>query len=164
MDGGLTMSDLVQQILAKTVEEGDCLIWQGRIANGSPLVYVDGVYRTARRVLWEALHGPMKPGMNATCSCREPGCVKPEHLRAASVKQIAKQAGKEGKFSSLQRRAKIAAACRKRSQLTPEMVQRIRLADSGAAIARELGICRSTASKIRRGDSWRTIGASVFGL
>ena len=27
VDGGLTMSDLVQQILAKTVEEGDCLIW-----------------------------------------------------------------------------------------------------------------------------------------
>ncbi len=151
-------------ILARTVEEGDCLLWQGRISNGSPVAYLDGAYRTVRRVVWEAAKGPIKPGLHPSCRCREPACVRLEHIRLLTIQQIAQLAAREGKFSSLHRRAKVAAAARKRSRLTPEQVERIRLADSATAIARELGIAKSTASKIRRGESWRPIGASVFGL
>lgn len=151
-------------ILARTVEEGDCLLWQGRISNGSPVLYLDGAYRTVRRLVWEAANGPIKPGLHPSCRCREPACVRLEHIRLLTIKQIAQLAAREGRFSSLTRRASLAAAARKRSRLTPEQVARIRAADSAASIARELGIAKSTASKIRRGESWRTLGASVFGL
>lgn len=154
----------IDTILARTVEEGDCLIWQGRISNGSPVIYLDGVYRTVRRVVWEDANGPIKPGLHASSRCRDQACVRLEHIRLLTIKQIAQLAAREGKFASLRRRAMVAAGARKRSRLTPEMVERIRQAESGAAIARELGIAKSTASKIRRGESWRTIGASVFGL
>lgn len=154
----------IDTILARTVEEGDCLIWQGRISNGSPVVYYDGAYRTVRRAVWEDAHGPIKPGLHPSCRCREPACVRLEHIRLLTIQQIAKLAAREGKFSSLHRRASLAAAARKRSLLTPEQVARIRAADSAASIARELGISKSTAGKIRRGESWRPIGASVFGF
>lgn len=121
-------------------------------------------YRTVRRLLCETLHGPIEPGLYATCRCREPACVRPEHIELLTTAQIARVAAREGKFRSPARRAAIAVSKRAASPLTPELVERIRAADNGAAIARELGICKSTVSKIRRGESWRPIGAaSAFG-
>lgn len=155
----------LERLLARTVEEGECLLWQGLVANGSPVVHTTAGYLTVRRLVWQHAHGMPMPGhLRAVCSCREPACVRPEHVRALSTRQIALLCAKEGKFRTAQRRAAIAATKRAQSRLTPELVERIRAADSGAAIARELGICKSTASKIRRGESWRPIGAaSVFG-
>lgn len=156
--------DIVQRILARTIEEGECLLWQGRVANGSALVHILGQgYRSARRLIWEHKYGqPMPAHLRATCRCGEPRCVRPEHVTALSLKQIGKRAAKAGKFRSIARRSAIAAAQRARSRLTPELVAQIREAPSGAGIARELGIHKSTASKIRRGESWRPVLNSVW--
>lgn len=159
-----TPNALVAQILARTVEEGACLLWDGYSAHGSPQVFLDGRYQMVRRVLLGALRGPLQGNMRATYTCGEPLCVRPEHLKAATLRQIGKRAAREGAFGGLQRRAKIAAARRRQSRLSAADVARIREADNGAEIARELGIPKSTVSKIRRGDSWRPLGASVFGL
>lgn len=156
--------DLIARLLARCTEVGDCLIWQGRVANGSPLVYIDGKYLTARRVLWEATRGPIGRGLYPSCTCHESACMNIEHIRLMTTRQIARKAAKTGAFSRPERRAAIALALRRSSKITPEMEQRIRAAESGAAVARELGISKSMATKIRAGKARapHTQGASVF--
>lgn len=156
---------MIERILSKCVEEGDCLEWQGRMNNRVPKTYMDGMDRPVRRVLWESVNGPIKPGWFATCGCGNHRCVKLDHIRLMTPKMMGKKAARSGVFASPQRRAAIAATRRKNSKLTPEQVQQVREAVSGAQAARDLGISKSMASKIRRGDAWadHMRGASVFG-
>lgn len=151
-------------IVARCVEYGECLLWQGHIGNGVPQVFIGNTYRMVRRVVWEAAHGPIPVGRVAVCKCRERACVRLEHVQLMTTAQVARLAAREGKFSTPQRRARIALGQRRRSRLTPEIIAQVRAAENGAAIARELGICKSTVSKIRRGESWGVVaGVSVFG-
>ena len=155
--------DLIARLLARCTEVGDCLIWQGRVSNGSPQVHLQGKYMTARRVLWEATHGAIPRGLYPSCVCHEQACMNIKHIRLMTTQQIAMKAATRGAFSRPERCAAIAVAVRRRSKLTPEMLQRIRAADTGAAVARELGISKSLATKIRAGKAWGlTSGASVF--
>lgn len=153
----------LDRIMARTTEEGDCLIWEGVWNNGSPQVYLDGKYQMVRRVLWQAEHGPIRRGLHPRCTCGEQRCVRLAHIRLRTTRQIAQDAAKTGSWSSLLRRAKIAAARRKASKLTQDDVARIRAAETGAAIARELGISKSMAAKIRSGAAWAPIGAGRIG-
>lgn len=155
--------NLIARLLARCTEVGDCLIWQGRVAHGSPLVHLGGKYLTARRVLWEATHGAIPRGLYPSCICHETACMNIKHIRLMTTQQIAAKAATRGAFSRPERRAAIALAVRRKSNLTPEMLHRIRAADTGAAVARELGISKSLATKIRAGKAWGlTSGASVF--
>lgn len=153
----------LEAIKARTVEEGECALWTGFADNGAPQVFIDGKYQMVRRVLWEAERGPIPKGMHPRCNCGEVRCINLEHIRLRSTRQIAKEAAKTGAWSSLLRRAKIAAARRKTSKLTQADVDRIRAADNGAAIARELGVSKALANKIRRGVAWAPLGAGRVG-
>lgn len=154
---------LHERMLEHTIDEGDCVLWMGVYNNKSPQVFIDGRYHMVRRLLWQAERGPIPAGLHPRCTCGEPRCVNLEHVRLRTTRQIGKDAAKTGAWSAPLRRAKLAAAARARSRLTQADVDRIREADNAAAIARELGISRSTATKIRRGQSWAPMGAGLPG-
>lgn len=145
-------------LLARTTDDAGCLVWAGRVhsQSGAPLVDHQGKSRMARRLLLALLGRTVRPSDFVRCRCGTPGCIHPDHLvvlpRATHMREVAASPNR----NEAVRRAKIAATRRARhAVLTPEQVQEIRASDeSGAAIARRLGVGKSTTNSIRRGEAW----------
>lgn len=168
--------------------EDGCLEWRGRMQNGVPAVFfippgtrpmrelserqrrrrkAARKYLMVRRVMFEAFYGvELTDRQRMVSVCDNPRCVDPVCLRPMTFSQIGKLAAQAGKFSTIERRLKIAAAVRRRAKLDLEKARAIREAPTAAEGARMFGIHKSLAARIRRGEAWvdpaRT--ASVFRL
>ncbi len=149
--------------LQTATEEGDCLLWHRLFCNGSPQVVVnqgDGrrMKRMVRRLLLEAHQAhPLRKGTMATTTCGNPRCVRIEHIRAATRKQIARALAARGALPSEGlRRMRIIDARRKQSRLTWADIDLIRNSPCTCKdLAVQLGVSRSTCSLIRSGKTWR---------
>lgn len=81
---------LAEHFWASTRQEGECLIWtKSRRRNGYGQVKVGGRNLLAHRVAYELAFSPIPDGMLIDHSCRNRGCVNPQHLRLATTKQNA---------------------------------------------------------------------------
>ena len=59
----------------------DCRIWRrGTTGNGYPAMKQGTRTVYVKRVLWEALHGPIPQGKTVRSSCGNRRCVNPAHL------------------------------------------------------------------------------------
>lgn len=61
---------------------GDCWEWQGAKSPpwGYGTVHLNGKQRTAHRVVYGAVVGPIPEGLQLDHLCRNPSCVNPDHL------------------------------------------------------------------------------------
>lgn len=155
---------IFQKIMARCTEDGDCLMWGGPMANGSPQIVVDQRYRQARRIVYEHAKGEIKDGTHPVMTCRNAKCLNPDHMRALTTKQIGQLASKEGKFRSPSRRAAIALGKRAKSKkLDAARVKDIKAARTAREAAAKHNIHQSLAARIRRGEAWAEVrAASVF--
>lgn len=174
------MTPTLQQLYDRCDDVGECLLWRGPISNHSPQFYVGGfpgsgtnkkgAYRSVRRLVYECCSGhKIKAGLHPVTACRERACVRFEHLKLLTTKQIAQLASKEGRFSTPQRAIAIREGIRKsgRAKLTPEQVREIRTStETGKALAARFGVDRSLPPRIRRGEAWQELApnASVFNM
>lgn len=65
-----------ERVMARVTHEGEC--WTVPVAAGSRYGYVCG--RTAHRVVYETVVGPVPEGLELDHLCRNRGCVNPAHL------------------------------------------------------------------------------------
>lgn len=64
---------------------GDCWIWTGtRDRLGYGILKRDYRPQRAHRIIWEALVGPIPPGLEIDHLCFNPPCVNPDHLRVVT--------------------------------------------------------------------------------
>lgn len=164
----------LESIFEHCEEVGECLIWKGRTANGSPQIHAGNDnrprYIQVRRFVFEQSSGePLGANLHPVMTCRDPKCVSFGHMKPMTTKQISRLAAKEGRCSSLQKNAAIAAG-RRRScavKLNIEIARAIRASDEpGPVLAARYGVNRSLIPRIRAGLAWReqALGASVFNL
>ena len=74
-------------ILARTVRDGDCLIWQGAIQSkgyGSVTGGRKGITKLAHRVIYEASVGLIPEGMTIDHLCQEKRCLNVEHMEVVT--------------------------------------------------------------------------------
>lgn len=139
-----------------------CLIWQASTINGKvPQMRFEGKPHPARRVIFQFLRGPLRPGrqVGARKGCHYL-CVDPEHL----VQRTKSQATK-GHAVTQATRAKIAATKRGAVKLTPQAVEQIRASTEPAyRLAPKLGVDKSMVTRIRRGEAWRDFTSPFAGL
>lgn len=148
--------------LADRVDEvGDCMEWKLHMCDGKhPQWRVDGVCHPARRVVWELVNGPVRPGLQIGTTCGNPKCVNPAHLAARTRSKANKSARR-----SLIRKIRATATRRARSRLTPEIAQEIRCSDLPAThFDRKYGLSTGYAWRIRKGLAWRDITSHFAGL
>lgn len=147
----------------RTVEEGDCLVWNLSCVNGHPSMRWQGKNMLVRRVLWQETHGDIPKNKVVRCTCGESKCVNIEHMALMTYAQIGKIEGARGKMSDHARSAKIAATKRKLTGLTIEQVREIRASPmSGVALAAQLGFSQNKISKIRLHKCWREFHGNPF--
>lgn len=150
------MQPTVEAIREKCIEEGDCWLWQGAMDKGAPRAKVNGKMVYVRRLVLELSGKKIPASMRATTTCGDERCVNPDHVVARTPSAINSAVAKRTGFArKAARRAKISAAKRKNSKVTPEMVAEIRASEgSGREIAERLGLHTSTVNDIRAHRSW----------
>lgn len=158
---------LMMHIIDSAEEVGDCWIWQlATTPQGYPIMKIAGHGCChVRRVVATLAGHRLAPRQPVEACCEERGCVKPQHMAPSSIRAIAKKAGQHGAFSSLARRAKIAAARRRAPgvKLTIDIAREIRLSEeSGPVLAARYGIDKSLVNSIKRGEAWREYQSTPF--
>ena len=146
----------IESLKAKTVEIGDCWIWQGYFANKTPQVYWDGKVMSVRRVIKELQTGKKAyKNIYISTKCGEEKCINPDHYRYSTMREhmilMAKNANPQG----IKRRMKLREAAKKRGliKLTDEQVSNILMSDeSGPVLAARFNVTRGLINKIRNGS------------
>lgn len=156
-------------IKGRCIEEGECWIWQGAYSsNGYPIMKAAGVKSgclLVRRLVVELDGRPAKPRQPVAASCDDKRCCNPACLKPSSTSAIGKKAGKNGAYSRMSRRAKIAASRRGHGKLNYEQAAEIRLSkESGPVLAERYGIDKSMVNNIKRGEAWRDYSSPFAGL
>jgi hypothetical protein len=133
------------------VSKGQARVWAPDITNGGEMRSQPGP-----RAVWHAKTGePIPKGMRVFCNCSEPRCINPEHIVCRTPEEQGGHVAASGKLKGLL--TKIVANRKinqKRSKVTPEALDLILYSDlTGQEVSAETGICRSTISRIRRGES-----------
>lgn len=73
---------LVEKLRGKhiRVEESGCWTWLGRMHHGAPVVRLDGVDCSVRRVLHNVQSGESVDGKRVRMTCGNAACVNPDHM------------------------------------------------------------------------------------
>lgn len=151
----------LDSLLARTRQEEDCLIWSGH-ANGGrfPQWRIGGELYLVRRLVWEEVHGPIRPGHQIGVQCGCDLCVAPDCL----VSRTKSRAAPRGRMSVTHQR-RIAASRRRNSALTPEIVSEIRMSNDPANVLDErFGLKAGYASRIRQHRVWADYSNPFAGL
>ena len=159
----------LDEIKSRCEEEGECWIWKDATdSNGYPIAKVDGKCQLVRRVAYSLKPSapklqPRQPVI-AKCDCRL--CVNPSCLRASTIAEVSRMAGKAGKLSGLIKGAKIAAHKRATgAKIDMEIANSIRLSgETGPVLAARHNIDRALVNRIKRGGAWKDYSNPFMGL
>lgn len=155
--------ELMERILSKCIEDGDCLVWQGSSAYGKhPQMSVDGKCVPVRRLMHEHKFGKLPPGKVAAHVCETRNCIC--HTEALTTSEVAKRVGESGAWSTISRRVKIAEAKRAASHITPEQVEAIRAAETWSQAAELTGLSEWAVKQIRGGRRWADLRSPFASL
>jgi len=154
----------LESVLARTVEVGDCLEWQGFMQDGrTPLIKVHNRLVTVRRFIRQLQGAPAAPGRFLSASCGNPRCVNPAHILERTSKQHARYIASCVDMRHPVRIVKLQRMNAHKRALTDEQVLMVRTDPrSATALAREFGCSKSTVCNIRNGDSYREIAANPW--
>lgn len=154
-------------IKARSIEEGDCWLWQGAQSKGcAPVIGWGGRPVGVRRHIAEHIQGKRVNGLLASTCCGNQRCVAPAHISMKTRKQLQMAtAALTGYAANMDRRVRISNAKRATAKLNEEIAREIRYADgSQRAIAKRFGVSFDTVNKIKRGLIWREYSSPWAGL
>lgn len=155
-------ADVIDSILSRCTEDGDCMIWQGQDNHGRPAIYPGKC--SVRRIVYTAAHGSIPEGRVISVSCGQIACLEPEHLVARTISEVrllaAADLGAKAKRSARMRRAG-----RAKSSLDIDKVRAIRAAvGSLKEIGEQFGLKPAHVSSIRTGRIWKEAASPWAGL
>lgn len=160
----------LESLQARTIEEGDCWLWQGYIQNGTPQVMYyrkdkKGMY-SVRRLLRELQNGRTMPDGQYGNTCGNPQCVSPDHTLWKNTKTHMRDMASRRTHSPMDNLKKRQVRIdRGLTKLSMEKAQEIRLSDeSGKVLAAKYGVHESLIKRIRTGRVWKVLSGPWHGL
>jgi hypothetical protein len=160
----------IETLKARTIDEGDCWLWQGYIQNGTPQVMhyrqnKKGMY-SVRRLLRELQVGRAMPDGHYGNTCGNPQCVSPDHTLWKNTKSHMRDMANRrthGPLDSMKKRQ--ARIDRGLTKLDMEKAQAIRNSDEpGRVLAAQYGVHESMIKRIRTGRVWKVLSSPFAGL
>ena len=160
----------LDSLKARTIEEGDCWLWQGYLQNNTPQVasYKDGGKRmvSVRKLLRELETGRPQPDGHYSNTCGNPLCVNPDHTLWRGQEAHMRAMVKKRKFSDVTanklRSFRVNTGLAK---LSETKAQEIRLSEeTGQVLAERYGVSKSWINRIKRGEVWRVLSSPFAGL
>jgi hypothetical protein len=134
---------------------GECWEWRGhRMNHGYGSIVVGGKRILAHRLAYELTYGPIPDGLDILHHCDNPGCVRPEHLRAGTHTENMQDKMARGRANHLR------GDQNPNARLTSKQVAEIRaLHAEGRHTHRQIaslyGVDRSTITAVLRRKNWK---------
>jgi nucleotide-binding universal stress UspA family protein len=151
----------------------DCWLWRGKLDDrGRGRVWRNGKLVLHHRAVWEILCGPIPSGALLCHHCDNPQCANPEHLYVGDSKtnvadmfnrgrhwtQREPERARQVGIANGRRNTWARGASNPKAKLTPAQVHEVAESLEGSrALARRLGVNRSTIQRIRSGSSWNAL-------
>ncbi|MDO8251423.1 MAG: hypothetical protein Q7T78_17120 [Rhodoferax sp.] len=153
----ITLADLLKHV----EDDGECLIWTSYAKNGKfPQWSVAGKLQSARRAVYELVHGPVPAGYWVGVSCGCDLCVHPDHVVSRTPSSLRK-----GKALSLKNRIGLAMGRRAKSHLSGDDIQAIRASEEIHEVqATRYGVSPAMISHIKVGRKWKDHSSPWAGL
>lgn len=149
----------METIAARCIEEGDCMLWDGAIANPSKPVLQDGrkVVAVRRYIFTELLGKKVKPRHLVSFTCDNDLCVHEDHIDQMTRSEMLKRAVERTQYHLRpDRTAKLQIAARERSQYGADLVDQVRNEEgSYTQIAERLGLKKSFVADVRSQRHWK---------
>ncbi len=151
----------LSDLLARTMPEGDCLLWTCRAIKGKfPQWHIAGQCYITRRLIYQLCNGPIPSRLFVGTRCKNLLCVHPDCLIARTPSKA-----QRGRITRPDHKARITAAQRARSDLDAATVQAIRASNEpGPVLEARYGLKKGRASRIRSYESWKDITNPFAGL
>ncbi len=163
MSGIRTLDDIRDRCFVDDIT--GCWLWRGAMAHATPSMRLPELDRTvgAGVAICVLTTGETPaPGVVWHRTCRSQLCVAPEHRQPGT--RSTQMAFMLGVPKTSATKARIAASKRRRSKVTPEVVEEIRSSsESSVALAAKHGMSVTHACRIRRHEAHARIDGSVFG-
>ncbi len=142
---------VIERFMSKVEKSEGCWLWRGYTDSkmGYGMFWLGQTMRLSHRVAYELFRGEISDGLHVCHTCDVPGCVNPAHLwLGTNAQNVADKVAKN-------RGARLIGERHPGAKLNEEIVRWIKSCDlSGAAIARDLDLDRSTVNYIRKGKLW----------
>lgn len=146
------LMDLVALIEAGSLDEGDCLLWQGRRSSGGVPRYND---MSLRRMVYEARFGPLPSGFLASTNCGRPECL--HHLCKKTKSQVLTDTYASSDLA-LRRSVTSTRVSRARAKLDIQKAREIRSStETIDVLAARFNVDRTLCHAIRRGTAWKEV-------
>lgn len=144
------LMDLHAVIAAGSIEEGDCLLWQGRVSSSGVPRHND---MSLRRMVYEARFGPVPDGFVASTNCGRPECL--HHLCKKTKGQVLFDTYATSDLA-LRRSVTSTRISRLSAKLDIEKAREIRYSDETVdVLAERYGVHRTLCSVIKQGKAWK---------
>lgn len=154
----------LEELYARTVEEGDCRIWTGA-GKKLPHLNTSKGRINVRLLVLQASGSQIRANCVLGCSCGNEKCIELTHIRQRSRKEHASYFGRLGAYSSPAKIAKMASTKRKSSKLDDRKVAEIRASeDSALKLSAIYGVAPSYITSIRAGKLWKNYASPFAGL
>ncbi|MFA8669446.1 HNH endonuclease [Escherichia coli] len=131
-----------------------CIIWYGaRSSAGYGQVRIKGKTVYVHRLAYQEVHGEIPKGLVIRHKCDNPSCYNVDHLILGTQRQNMQDCSVRGRVNKT---VKATGESQGLSKLTEADVKLIRESTlSGAKLAKELGVAKSTVNRVRSGKTWR---------
>lgn len=157
---------LFTSLIHRTIDDAGCAVWQGAKVCGCPCIKKNGKTELIRRLIYLEENEKIPPKHVITTTCKTPGCILPEHIKAMSQSKLSKYLAKTGLMGGTRRHAKIATTKRaKYAKLTMDIAKHVRESEeTSRALAKQYGVCERTIGRIRMGITWKEYNSPFSGL
>lgn len=155
--------------LPRVERDGRCWLWSmATNSQGHPVATIEGQHSTSvRRWAWETWHQQGIGDLWLVSECGRGLCVSPLCLCPMTIGMAKVVQAERGSFMSPAFRRACQVRGRRNSELTPELVARMRAkrqaGDKLPALAKEFGVALSVTSRVCRGESWAIASHTPFG-
>lgn len=159
-----TKLETVESLLARTREEGDCLIWQGYLQTSTvPMVAHGGKMTAVRRLLLEFTGKRTPRGGYFSTKCGVLGCVNPDHIQYMNKTKFAMHMTNKLVNNPSVMAVRNAKLSKVRMTLTDEQREEIRHSnESTRTLAEKFGVSATTILKHRKGTMGRTLNRNPW--
>lgn len=163
----ITVEGLVQSVLDRSVEEGDCRLWtKAKDRQGNPLMRHGDNQHRVQNVIWKAAGNELPATHRLIMKCKNKDCILLEHMVRVDRTVPFKIAAAEGKWSGPARAAKLAKSARERiGMFEPDDIIKIRASElTNVELANEYGCNKSSIAQIRRHLTYKDYSSPFAGL
>ena len=145
---GMSAADILAW---KSERVGACLVWTGGCSDdGYGQTTVNGVRWQTHRLAYTVHHGPIPDGEIVRHSCDNPPCMEPSHLLSGTHADNGNDKYIRRRSTYGERNAAHVLSETDVLRIDASLKQGV----SGAQLARDYGVGKSTISRIRRRESW----------